>query len=139
MSDVVLTMTREALFKRLEDQLKLAEEHDKEVAKSHKLEEQEFLKKMRTACQKLQKLPYEDAKKVDFFPVRLIDGYSDRKYRGGIVPECPQAMAPKFQNMINNLGISSQTKYAVSANGRWRQLYKLLTWSPNPIEEGDVC
>jgi len=136
--NVTLDMTREQIVERLNSQRKLAVKRDAEVAKAHKVEEQEYLKAFRESLKQAAKWTYEEAKHQEWSPLTLSTKYRESWRRGQ--PECPVAMVPKFDQFLRQFELINQQTFTIHAgNTKWGQLHRLLTWSPDPIVEGDVC
>ena len=111
-----ISMTKEALLKRLKEQLAEAKAEDKRQAEKHQKDEAAALEKWRAKLRAALKSTYHEAKKVDGYMLRLDP------------PPCPKLSAPRFERLIASLKLDCrESSFSLHENG---DLHEAVTWLP---------
>lgn len=130
-----IRMNKTQILERLAEQLPIATEHDAAELKTHKADEAAHLKKFREACRQAAKWDYKTAKANEFNPLHPMgDTWSAR--RG---PRCPDSVAARITRLAHLVNISSQERYVLGPDGANSSLFRMITWTPEPMPDLEVC
>lgn len=121
-NDMDISLSREDLIAELKRLRPLIAADDKEKLKAHREAEREYLKAFRAACREAARWDYETAKK-NRFGVLVGGGYTHTRR-----PECPTPQVEVLDRMLALIGKSSTKRFNISSNGKYFQVYRLLTF-----------
>ena len=113
-----ITMTREAVMAKLQEQLKIAQAEDVKALKKHKADEETSLKKFK---QKLREALSWDYQKLK----------TNRFHVGVSGPSCPYRQAERFEWAIKEVSLDTRTRsFRISPSS---DLARAIHWVPERL------
>jgi hypothetical protein len=119
---ITLTYSRSELLARLSDVREAAVKRDEKELAKHEKAEAAFFKRFQKALKEAQDWDYEAAK-ANLFEVAVKNdrGWSDHG------PTCPRSEASVVDRMVGLISKTSQERFSISPDGKWRDVYNVLT------------
>lgn len=122
---MTITMTKEALLERLNENLRRANAEDEKALKKHREDEQNALKRFRAILRDALTWDYKKAK------ARYFNPETPR------VPTCPVRQAENLERIIKSIKMST-------IKGNWSirtgsDIYDALHWMPESEKKKTVC
>lgn len=116
--NIPLTYTKDELLAALAERRKAAEKVDAKALAEHKKAERKHLAEFKARCREGLKWDYETLKEKGTHGL----------FRGlHHAPRCPRSQVSVIDSLIAMVKKVNQPRFTISANGRWHQIYAVLT------------